>query len=218
MRQSDFAVIISERLTKHYPPTRLGNKTNALDELLYIILSLQTNEQLYARSYRAFKNAFPRWDTVPDVPVRQITKVIRDSGLAAQKARHIHAISQKLRHEFGRVTLSPLKRMTTDEAEKFMLALPGVGIKTARCVLMYSLGHDVFPVDIHCARILDRLRLIDWNGKRLESVANAAQDAIPVILRKQLHVQFVQHGREICRAKPKCSSCILSDLCPSSAI
>lgn len=142
MQQSDLPVIVSARLTKHYPATRLGNKSNALDELLYIILSLQTNEQLYARSYRAFKKEFPRWDTVPDASIRRISKVIRDSGLAKQRARHIQAIAQKLRQKFGRVTLAPRKRMTTEEAERFMLALPGVGIKTARCVLMYSLGHD----------------------------------------------------------------------------
>lgn len=208
--------VVLRRLTSCYPDDLLGNKTNALDELLYILLSLQTNEQLYCRSYAAFKTKFPRWDLVALASVERVKQTIRESGLAEQKARHICAIARRLKSDFGRVTLAPLKKMSVDEAESYMVSLPGVGIKTARCVLMYSLGHTVFPVDIHCARIMNRLGLVNWNGRRLETIANAAQDAIPSDLRRQFHILLVQHGREVCRSTPECSRCVLTDLCPSA--
>jgi endonuclease III len=207
---------IASLLQNKYPATNLGNKTNPLDELLFILLSLQTNEDLYIRSYAAFKKAFPKWDDVVNTKVSKIERVIQESGLAKQKAVHIHSIAKKLRADFGRVTLAPLRRMDSTEAERYLLSLPGVGIKTARCVLMYALGHDVFPVDTHCARVMDRLQLITWNGKRLETVANAAQEIVPPDLRKHLHILLVQHGRSVCRSKPNCYSCVLAATCPSA--
>lgn len=204
---------IASLLQNAYPDTHLGNKTNPLDELLFILLSLQTNEELYVRSYAAFKKAFPKWDDVAITKVSKIQRVIQESGLAKQKAAHIHSIAKRLRSDFGRVTLSPLRRMDSAEAEQYLLSLPGVGVKTARCVLMYALDHEVFPVDLHCARIMDRLGLIQWQGNRLDSIANMAQDIVPKHLRKRLHIRLVQHGREVCRAKPNCNSCVLADLC-----
>ena len=62
-----------------------------------------------------------------------------------------------IRHEFGAATLEPLRRLSDEKAESFLRSLPGVGPKAARCVLLYSLGRNVFPVDSHCLRVLTRL-------------------------------------------------------------
>jgi endonuclease-3 len=111
--------------------------------------------------------------------------------------------------------LSALRRMTTADAEAYLCSLPGVGVKSARCVLMYSLGREVFPVDIHSLRIMHRLGWVDWQGQRAESVADAAQRGVPPGLRKALHALLVQHGRLVCKSRPRCASCILRAMCPS---
>lgn len=211
-----YAVV--DLLDDAYPPTRLGNKRNPLDELAYIILSGQTNESLYQSVYAAAKRRFRSWRALPDVTEEEIAKAIHMGGLGRIKARFLRGIALRLQEDFGEVSLRALKRMTNEDAEKYLCSLPGVGIKTARCVLMYSLDRAVFPADIHCLRVMSRLGCISWSGERADRFADEAQAGIPEHLRFLLHVRFVQHGRAVCRAKPLCSSCVLQDLCPSSRI
>ncbi len=137
-------------------------------------------------------------------------------GLGRQKAFHLKRIMQRLRDDFGEVSLRRLAQYGVREAERYLCSLPGVGIKTARCVLMYSLGHTVFPADIHCLRIMDRLGWLRWRGERAECLAERAQEIVPPRLRKPLHVLLVQHGRAVCRSRPLCGQCILRGICPSA--
>ena len=73
---------------------------------------------------------------------------------------------QHLINLFGRPTLAPLKRLSDMEVEGVLLSLPGVGVKVARCVLLYSLRRDVFPVDTHCWRVTCRLGWVNWTIRR----------------------------------------------------
>ncbi len=209
---------VADLLDYAYPPTRLGNKSNPLDELAYIILSGQTNESLYQSVYTAAKRRFRSWRALLNVSEEEIAETIQVGGLGRIKARFLKSIALRLQADFGEVSLRTLKRMTNAETEKYLCSLPGVGIKTARCVLLYSLDRAVFPADIHCLRVMSRLKWISWSGERADRFADEAQAGIPEHLRFLLHVKFVQHGRAVCRAKPLCSTCVLQDLCPSSRI
>jgi endonuclease III len=199
-----------------YEESSLGNKRNPLDELIYIILSLQTNESRYQDVYRRFKARFPRWADLLCAARRDIAAAIAEGGLNDQKARHVKGIAEKLERDFGEVSLRRLKSMGTEEAEAYLCSLPGVGIKTARCVLMYALGRDVFPADIHCLRVMARLGWISWRGERAEKFAGVAQAAVPAGRRMSLHIRLVQHGRAVCRSFPLCADCVLRPLCPSA--
>lgn len=113
--------------------------------------------------------------------------------------------------------MAPLKKMRDEECEGFLTGLPGVGKKVARCIMLYSLNRQVFPVEAHCWRITSR---IGWNGsdRNISSRTNAAMDylqnLIPPALRFSLHVNMVSHGRKICTArKPKCSECVIMTYC-----
>src|SRR5205823_804917 len=113
--------------------------------------------------------------------------------------------------------LDYLRVLPTAEAESRLAGLPGVGIKTARCVLMYALNREVFPADVNCLRVMERLGWIEWRGRRAELLADTAQDLVPPHLRRSLHVDLIQHGRAICTpSNPKCDSCCLQDLCANS--
>jgi endonuclease III len=209
---------VTALLDAAYPHTRLGNKRKPLDELVYIILSIQTGENLYQEVYRLFKERFPRWNALLAASVDDIASAISLGGLSQQKARHLKAIALRLRADFGRVTLRPVGMMDTEAAERYLCSLPGVGIKTARCVLMYAFDHPVFPADLHCLRVMTRLGWIDWHGQRAERLADKAQDGVPSELRSMLHIRLVQHGRAVCRVDPRCPVCVLNSLCPSARV
>ncbi len=202
------------RLAASYPASDLGNPSDPLDDLIYIILSGQTNESNYQEAFGNLKRAFPGWVGLSAARTRDVVKLIAVGGLAQQKAEYIKALLVRIEADFGRASLSALSTWATPDAEQYLAGLPGVGVKTARCVLMYTLHRDVFPADVHCLRVMERLGWLEWGGRRAELLANCAQDLVPPALRRPLHIGLVQHGRQVCSANsPKCQDCCLSDLC-----
>ena len=84
--------------------------------------------------------------------------------------------------------------MTDAPLEAYLAALPGVGLKTARCVMMYSLDRAVFPVDTHCMRLFEHLGIIEGR-MRFEYAQDPLQDMVPPRIRRSLHVNAVALGR-----------------------
>jgi DNA (cytosine-5)-methyltransferase 1 len=206
------------RLAASYPQNDLGNPTDPLDDLLYIILSGQTNERNYQATFLCLKAAFPKWKGLSNASVGRIANLIRGGGLAQQKARYIREVLKRIETDFGKPSLDALAAWTTEKAESYLSELPGVGIKSARCVLMYTLGREVFPADVNCLRTMDRLGWIDWKGKRGELLADAAQSIVPAPLRRNLHIGLIQHARQVCAGrKPLCGDCCLAELCRHSS-
>ena len=191
----------------------LGNKSDPLDELVYIVLSARTGYRQFERLYDDLRHAFPTWDEVADAAVEDIEEAIREAGLARKRAVWLRGLLLEIRSRVGELSLDCLLGMDDEEAEAFLASLPGVGQKTARCVLMYSLYRDLFPVDTHARRILERLGLLDPSLHALKT-HDAGQDLVPKGYRRDLHILFVVHGREVCLArKPRCDTCVLLDIC-----
>ena len=121
----------------------------------------------------------------------------------------------RIRDERGRLSLAHLRRMDDDKAMEYLLGLPGVGPKTAACVLLFGMGRDVFPVDTHVHRVCRRLGLVPDNATA-EQTQEMMAGIVPSGRALSLHLNLVRHGREVCRAqKPLCHVCPLSRLCPS---
>lgn len=133
------------------------NLKNPLDELLFIICSTKTGEASYRSTYRSLKATFSTHYQIAEAPAEYIARPIVSNGLSNQKAKAIRDLLDIIVAKFGEPTLKQLRKMSDGDAEAFLLSLPGVGKKVARCVLMYSLGRQVFPVDTHCWRIARRL-------------------------------------------------------------
>lgn len=219
---------VEKLLGDQYKLSRLGNKANPLDELAYILLSEGTGESKYQAVFAAFKERFPRWSDVPDASLADLASTISLGGGARKKSRYLRALTRKLRRDHGRVSLALLDDMTTEQAEEYLCSLPGVGRRAARCVLLYALDRPVFPADLHCLRIMNRLGWIDCRGisprQVVENVqrgdriaayiADTAQAGVPPESRHSLHVLLVQHGQTICRLRPNCDECVLNKLCP----
>ena len=114
----------------------------------------------------------------------------------------------------GDLTLEYLRDAPPDEAERFLGSLAGIGPKSAKCITLYALGRDDFPVDTHVARIFNRLGIVKMDGWK--PVHEEYQDAVPRRIRGRLHVNLVHHGRAVCRnSNPKCDSCPLVSFCDS---
>ncbi|MCX5683958.1 MAG: endonuclease III [Planctomycetota bacterium] len=187
-----------------------------LEELIGTVLSQNTNDRNSDTAMERLRQALPDWDRAADAPLSAIAAAIRPAGLHRQKARSIRAILRRLRQERGRVTLDFVRRWPTERIKQYLLALPGVGPKTAACVLLFSLRRPVLPVDTHVHRVSGRLGLI---GPRI--TAEQAHDVLAAMVPPQkvyaFHVLLIEHGRTICHARrPECDRCVLGDVCPSA--
>jgi endonuclease III len=207
---------IHRRLQDTYHSASLGNKKNPLDELIYIQLSIRTREGAYQSIYSSLRRAVGgMWGRLLTVPDEMLLPALEPGGMARVKLERLRGIVATIKARFGRVTLAPLHRMSDTDAETFLLTLPGVGPKAARCVMMYSLGRQVFPVDSHCLRVLRRLGLVPPNIDR-KKAHNQVQELVPPSLRHRLHVNLIHHGREVCvSGRPRCSICPLLSICPT---
>jgi endonuclease III len=209
-------------LKKCYRDFNHYNLKNPLDELLFIICSTKTGEASYRSTYRSLKETFPTHHQIAEAPAEYIARPIVSGGLSNQKAKAIRNLFDLIVEKFGEPTLKPLRKMSDEDAEAFLLSLPGVGKKVARCVLMYSLGRQVFPVDTHCWRIARRLGWVRPTHKDKHCAPrdmDRLQSKIPPELRYSLHVNMISLGREICTPSvPHCDECPISALCPKTGV
>ena len=207
---------ISDKLQDYYPLSNLENKPDPTDEAFFILLTTQTNYPKYSSSWRLIKKQFPNWDLIlkKDIELK-LNKLLQPAGLASQKSRLIIKMAQKIALDQGTVDLSFLHHKTIEEIEQYLVNLPGLGIKSARCILMYSLNKEVFPLDTHCYRIMRRLGVIPNNMPyQCKKTHDYAQASIHAKDRYRLHVLMIQHGRAICRSKnPKCIECSIRLSC-----
>jgi endonuclease III len=193
------------------------NRKNPFEELLFILCSVQTDEAKYRETFAALRGKYPRFADLGAANAKDIAKPLKSGGLSPTKSKMIRKICGLISKRFGKITLAPLRQMADAECEAFLTSLPGAGFKVARCVMMYSLGREVFPVDTHCWRICQRLgwiRKTSRDGGCTRHDMNRLQGMIPPELRFTLHVNLVSLGREICTDRnPKCNRCPLLEVC-----
>lgn len=203
----------SHRLKLAYRSPRHHNKEDPLDELVFILLSAKTTERSYLRTYDALRRRFTDWFAVLGSPIGTVAATIREGGLSVKKERQLRSLLTEIESRTGREGFAKIRSLSTPDAARLLASLPGVGLKSARCVLMYSLGRKVFPVDTHCRRVMARLGVIRFE-RLTDSVQDRIQELVPPSIRYDLHVNLVAHGRAVCTARrPKCKSCVLKSRC-----
>lgn len=205
---------IMEALEPLYGRPRPTPSHDPLAELILTVLSQNTADTNSGRAFVQLMRRYPSWDAVATAPLDELVATIQSGGLAPQKAPRIQAILRAVAERSPDWDLSFLETMPLEEARAWLRALPGVGPKTAACVLLFSLGRPALPVDTHVERVSKRLGLIpakataDQAHALLEALVDPA-DYYP------FHMLLIKHGRRICAArKPDCPRCpILA--CPS---
>jgi endonuclease-3 len=184
-----------------------------LDMLIATILSQNTNDKNSFRAYTALRKRFPTWQDVAAAPMAGIKAAIKSGGMANQKALRIKETLAAVKARYGTYSLSALRKKSNDEIIEELVSLNGVGFKTAACVLLFSLGRDVFPVDTHVHRICNRLGLVP-NTPTPEKTFEVMKRLVPAGRGYSFHTNLIRFGRMVCRsAKPRCAICPLYDEC-----
>ncbi len=188
-----------------------------LSELVLTILSQNTADTNSGRAFTQLMRQYPSWDALADAPTEEVIDTIRAGGLAQQKAPRIQQVLHAVRERSPSWDLDFLRETSLDEAREWLRSLPGVGPKTAACVLLFALALPAMPVDTHVERVAKRLGLIPSKMN-----AERAHDALAEMVNPgdyyRFHMLLIKHGRRTCTArKPACDRCPLVDVCPSAA-
>ena len=181
-----------------------------IDELVLTVLSQNTNDRNRDVAYGRLRERFESWAEVREAPVIEVEDAIRPGGLAPTKAVRI----QEILRAIGDDDLGWLETAPLAQARAYLCALPGVGRKTAACVLLFSYGRPDVPVDTHVYRVGSRLGLF-----RDRAPLDEAHDEMLRLARGadayEAHVSLIRHGRRTCVARaPHCGECPLRRMCP----
>lgn len=193
-------------------PPRAKRKPNPLNILIGTILSQNTNDNNSFRAYKNLKDKFQTWEEVLILSHRNLGKEINVAGLASQKAKTILDLLKYLHRTSGKLSLDYLKNKKDEDILRELTSIRGIGIKTASCVLLFSLRRNVCPVDTHVHRTLNRIGAVKTSSP--EKTFYAINNSLPKNSAHTIHTNLILLGREICHPKkPLCVKCPLSDIC-----
>jgi len=212
---------IRDRLREVYGVPIMAPHGQPLDELILTVLSQSTNDRNRDVAYERLRERFPSWEAVLHAPVEEVEEAIRPGGISKVKSARIQAILTAIDEDGippttpNRLDLAWLRDAPVPEGQAYLIDLPGVGRKTAACVLLFAFGlHDV-PVDTHVSRVGMRLHLLR-PGAPFEELHDAMLALTPPGEELELHVNLLRHGRRTCHARrPDCAACALRRMCPS---
>jgi endonuclease-3 len=212
---------IRERLRDVYGVPCAAPHEDPLGELVLTVLSQSTNDRNRDVAFLRLRARLPTWEAVADAPVEVVEEAIRPGGISKVKSARILEILRAI--EAGNVAsaaspldLSWMRDAPVQQSRDFLCSLPGVGRKTAACVLLFSYGLRDVPVDTHVSRVGMRLHLLR-PGAPFEELHDAMLALTPPGAELELHVNLLRHGRRTCHAqRPACPSCALRRMCPSS--
>ena len=209
---------IINRLVKEAPLTPWRPTRDPVTELVLTLLSQNTSDTNSGRAFQQLLARYPDWDAVLASDPDELEDTIRPGGLAPTKAARMRELLAQLRERLGpEWDASILETMPIREAKEWLVSLPGIGPKTAACVLLFSLGRPALPVDTHVHRVSQRLGLIDAKVNAVKA-HDALEAQMPTAKYYDFHVSIIRHGRRVCHARrPRCSDCVLRDRCPSAA-
>ncbi|MDD5503342.1 MAG: endonuclease III [Candidatus Thermoplasmatota archaeon] len=201
MKGKDIDEII-KRLRALYPPDSF-RRSDPFRVLVSTILSQRTNDKITYPTAEKLFDVFPDAQYLAKAPLSKIEEIIHRVNYYKTKAERIKEIANIIVRDFGgKVPREP----------KEMCELPGVGPKTANCVLVFGFGFPAIPVDTHVHRISNRIGLV-----RTKEPEKTEQELKKIIPRKywiEINELLVRHGQEICKPiKPECAKCPIAEMC-----
>lgn len=210
---------VIQLLAQEYGSQNWQRHHDPVSELVMTILSQNTSDTNSRRAFSSLLASFGSWEAVAAGDVDYIAQAIQSGGLHRVKAARIKQVLQTILQEHGSLDLSFLNNeLSLSQAKAWLRRLPGVGPKTAGCVLLFSLGRPALPVDTHVYRVARRLGFID-SRVSVERAHEVLEELVPVGKIYEFHVNMVQHGRLVCQArKPRCYGCIFREGCPSREV
>jgi endonuclease-3 len=188
-----------------------------LAELVLTVLSQSTNDRNRDVAYLRLRGRLPTWEAVRDAPLAVVEEAIRPGGISKVKSKRIQAILRAISASSDGLSLDWLADAPLAQGRDYLTSLPGVGRKTAACVLLFAYGLRDVPVDTHVSRVATRLGLLRA-GAGFEELHDQMLALTPPGEELELHVNLLRHGRRTCHARrPACGECALARMCPSRA-
>jgi endonuclease-3 len=206
---------VRERLREMYGIPVMAPHGDPLGELVLTVLSQSTNDRNRDVAFLRLRDRWvggSGWEAVRDAPVDEIEEAIRPGGISKVKSVRIKAILEAIGDPLD---LSWMRDAPIAESQAYLCALPGVGRKTAACVLLFSYGLRDVPVDTHVSRVGMRLEILE-PGAPFDRLHDQMLAITPPGAELELHVNLLRHGRRTCHAqRPACRLCALRRMCPS---
>ena len=215
---------IRDRLREVYGIPLMAPHRRPIAELILTVLSQSTNDRNRDVAFLRLRR-LGSWQAVRDAPLAEVEEAIRPGGISKVKSARIQAILRAIGEderppgeEPGELSLDWLARVPLARARDYLVSLPGVGRKTAACVLLFAYGLHEVPVDTHVSRVGGRLHLLR-EGAPFEELHDQMLALTPPGQELELHVNLLRHGRRTCHARrPECERCALARMCPSAKL
>jgi len=201
---------IRDRLRSLYGRPVNHPHRHPIAELVRTVLSQNTSDSNRDVAYERLRARFGTWEEVRDAPQEEVIEAIRPGGLANTKGPRIQVILRELGDPPDLDWLADAPR---ERAIDFLTSLPGVGRKTAACVLIFAFGRPEIPVDTHVYRVGGRLGLLR-EGASFEEAHDELLRIVDPEDAYELHINLIRHGRTVCRPRPRCEECELRRMCP----
>jgi endonuclease-3 len=218
---------VRDRLREVYGVPRMAPHGHPIAELILTVISQSTNDRNRDVAYLRLRDRLPLWEQVRDAPVEEVEEAIRPGGISRVKSARIQAILRAIGERpppsqvavaDEELSLDWLERAPLEQARDYLTALPGVGRKTAACVLLFAFGRPEVPVDTHVSRVGMRLELLR-PGAPFHELHDEMLAMTPAGEELELHVNLLRHGRRTCHARrPACTACALARMCPSRGL
>lgn len=209
---------IVEILKKEYNSPNYNNKEKMIDEIIYIILSKRTNHKMNNLTYDNLKDNFNDWYDLLNANISDVYSIVKIGGLGKEKSKNILKTINKIYLDYGTFEIDKFFRnKPKEEVIEYLIELPGIGMKSALCIMLYSLKLSVQPADIHIIRIFNRLGFINVkknSHQKAQKVINNICSNLDYNINYSIHVNFKAHGETKCKSNnPLCNKCKVNKLC-----
>jgi endonuclease-3 len=205
---------IRERLRAAYGLPVMAPHGDGLGELVLTVLSQSTNDRNRDVAFLRLRDRLGSWGAIRDAPVDEVEAAIRPGGISKVKSVRIQAILRAIGESGRDLDLGWLGDAPVPEGRTYLTTLPGVGRKTAACVLLFAFGARDVPVDTHVSRVGTRLHLLERSAP-FDRLHDQMLALTPPGAELELHVNLLRHGRRLCHARrPACRECPLVRMCP----
>lgn len=190
-------------LKNRYTGPAASEKNTPWEVLLFTVLSARTRDTQTEIVFQALMKRYPTIAALARARLPDVTRILRHIGLYRVKSKNVIALAQRLEQDYAGKVPARLEEL---------VSLPGVGIKTASCVLVYAYAVPAIPVDTHVHRIVNRLGWVDQPTP--ECTGQALRATVPRTHWMDINRVMVEFGREICvPGRPKCSTCPVRQDC-----
>lgn len=205
-------------LTAEYGEMTLKPCNDHLGQLVMTILSHRTTREDEQRAFRAMWDAYGSWDAIAEADTAALTRLLDPVRFPQRKAPYIQETLRRIYAEHGAYSVDFLAEMETGKAMRWLLALPGVGLKTASLLMLFCFHRPVLPVDTHVHRVSKRLGILPVRASAEKAhtllLQTLPKDAASLY---RYHRLLRKHGQKVCVfERPRCAACLLKGICPTA--